>query len=509
MRVILIVALAVLLNACAHQQPLIADSGFAAPALEKCHTDLRYLNQVSGWQVEWPLRWQAIINAQSGITHESIAYWSAVPRALESTISKLRSGIVQEETAPRFVALRVHQQVSELADELKSSHSRFLINGTQRKGAKQWNALLGNKLRVAIAEFEVFLRKEYLPNTRTVPGLSNIKEGSQCFANAITWWTGLNLKQEDIESIGNRMLKETKAALAVTGEDAESVDDILIRLRLSAKNNHTTEQSLIAISESALVRAQQKTLSVFSKQASDGLLVKAMPLHIQAASPAGRYRGVSENSPAMYLINPSRANERRLMAEVIAFHEGVPGHHLWFSFPREAAAIDYESGLSGTVEGWAIYAEYLADEMGLFSSTLDRQGLITKHLWAASRLIVEPGLHLRGWSRERAVNFMLENTVMSRTEIEIEVDRYIAMPGQSLSYMLGADLLLSERARARAQLGAAFDLIEFHDIVLKTGTRPLKKIQEDIRNWLSYTKKGIKIVSLETTDSHKEGAPEK
>jgi len=168
------------------------------------------------------------------------------------------------------------------------------------------------------------------------------------------------------------------------------------------------------------------------------------------------------------------------MAEVIAFHEGMPGHHLWSTYPRETASTGYNSGI---LEGWALYSEYLADEMALYSSTYDRQGMITKHLWTASRLIVEPGIHLRGWSREDAIRFMLENTVMSRIEIEIEVDRYIAMPGQSLSYMIGADLILSERKRAKKLMGKAFDLAAFHDVILLAGVRPLPAVREDIRNW--------------------------
>jgi uncharacterized protein (DUF885 family) len=177
------------------------------------------------------------------------------------------------------------------------------------------------------------------------------------------------------------------------------------------------------------------------------------------------------------------------MAEVIAFHEGVPGHHLWSAYPRKEPSTGYNSGI---LEGWALYSEYLADEMELYSTTYDRQGMITKHLWAASRLIVEPGLHLRGWSREDAIRFMMENTVMSRTEIEIEVDRYIAMPGQSLSYILGADLILSERKSARNTLGSLFDISEFHDVILEPGVRALPQVREDIRAWVQLTGVGDK-----------------
>lgn len=207
-----------------------------------------------------------------------------------------------------------------------------------------------------------------------------------------------------------------------------------------------------------------------------------MPAHMQASFPAGYYVGPSDypGAAGQYVINPSRPGERRLMAEAIAFHEGVPGHHLFFDYPRETQSEGFNAGL---LEGWGLYAEYVADEMGLYSSTLDRQGMMAKHLWAASRLIVEPGLHLRGWSRDKAIDFMLENTLLSRTEIEIEVDRYIAMPGHSLSYILGADVIMSERENARAAMGDRFDIRAFHEVVLAPGVRPLPQLREEIRAW--------------------------
>jgi len=222
----------------------------------------------------------------------------------------------------------------------------------------------------------------------------------------------------------------------------------------------------------------------FSQRANKGIVVSEMPKYLQDSAPAGYYARAQGYAPARYIINPSRPNERRLMAEVLAFHEGIPGHHLWSAYPRKTPSTGYNSGI---LEGWALYSEYLADEMALYSNTFDRQGMITKHLWAASRLIVEPGLHFRGWSRENAIQFMLKNTVMSRTEIEIEVDRYIAMPGQSLSYILGADLIMSERERAKILIGSMFNLAEFHDVILVPGVRSLPKVREDIRAWVQST----------------------
>ncbi|WP_086930259.1 DUF885 domain-containing protein [Agarilytica rhodophyticola] len=487
MKVVLI-TLITLLVSCASQQDnhLVANSGYAAKPLENCNSDLRYLNQVLGWQGGWPSQWQAVVAGGPDNAQEQIKHWHSASQAIISLVDQLRLGIEMKQTAPRAVVLRVQQQVADLTAELLSPNSKYIFKSKAHPNAAAWNALVRKKIALAVAQFDAFLVNEYLPAVKELPGLLLTKDGSQCFLNAVRWWTSLRLTQEEIEKIGWRYINETRAELLKTGKDGEDLNTILSRLRGALKNNKTTVDELIRISENALDRSYEKTHLAFSNQISEKIVVTKLPQHLQAAFPAGRYRSRQQgDSSASYIINPSRPNERRIMAEVIAFHEGIPGHHLWATFPRDTPSPRYDSGLTGLVEGWAIYAEYLADEMKLYSSSFDRQGMMAKHLWAASRLIVEPGLHLRGWSREKAINFMLENTVMSRTEIEIEVDRYIAMPGQSLSYILGADLILTERKRAQEIMGSAFDIKAFHEVVLKAGARPLSIVQNDIRAWVS------------------------
>jgi uncharacterized protein (DUF885 family) len=462
--------------------PLVADSGFAALGLHDCQTDLRYLNQVFGWQVAWPSQWASIVSAGTSDTTKALTRWSEAPAAIDTAIEILRRGIGHHETAPRSVALRVHQQASDLAAMLARDSSPYLFPAPNTEAARQWNTMIRQTMMPAARRFEAFLQNEYLPAARTAPGLSGIANGEACFTQAVTWWTTLTPSTEDIETAGRRLLDETRNALVASDSQGADFSDIMERLRVFQANNSTTPEELVAQSAAAIKRADTATLSRFSHKSGSPIEVVEMPAHVQDSFPAGRYVGAQGSEPAAYSINPSRPQERRLMAEVIAFHEAIPGHHLFFTYPRQSAGSDVNAGI---VEGWAIYAEYLADEMGLFSSTLDRQGMIAKHLWAASRLLVEPGLHIHHWSRERAIQFMLDNTLLSRTEIEIEVDRYIAMPGQSLSYMLGANLIMEERERAHAALGKKFDIAAFHDVVLAPGGRPLPVVRADIRRWVS------------------------
>lgn len=462
--------------AIAQSQPVVADGGFARSGIAECKTDLRYLNQVTGWQATWPRQWAGV--AASGNNFEDAAeQWSVAPQALDGLINTLRDGIAMGETAPRPVVLRVMQQVRDLANDLENEEPRYF---SEVDAAKDWNALLASNVLPALRAFIQFLEDDYLPAAKKKPGLLKIEKGKACFERAVEFWTTLPLDRDDIETIGNRLLEATRADLLATADDSETFEDVMARLRERQNNDETTEEELIAISQAALDRAQENVLKAFSKAPPRRVVVEPMAKHLQASAPAGYYRAPVDG-PAGYIINPSRPGERRLMAEVIAFHEGVPGHHLFFDYPRETPSQGFNAGL---LEGWGLYAEYVADDMGLYSSTFDRQGMMAKHLWAASRLIVEPGLHLRGWSREQAIEFMAENTLMARAEIEIEVDRYIAMPGHSLSYMAGADFIMSERERAREILGDRFDIKAFHDVVLAPGVRPLPQVRDGIRGWV-------------------------
>lgn len=463
--------------AIAQSQSIVADGGFARSGVAECRTDLRYLNQVTGWQVTWPRQW-ASVAAPGGDFEDAAARWSVAPQVLDGLLNTLRDGIIKEETAPRAVVLRVVQQVRDLADDLETMDPRYFAESS---GAQSWNSLLRDRMAPTLRTVEKFLAEEYLPAAKKKPGLLKVENGKACFEHAVEFWTTLPLTRDEIEAAGNRLLDATRTDLRATGEDGESFEDVMARLRERQDNDATTEAELIAISQAALDRAQENVLKAFSKAPPRRVVVEPMAKHLQASAPAGYYRAPQGGGPAGYIINPSRPGERRLMAEVIAFHEGVPGHHLFFDYPRDTPSQGFNAGL---LEGWGLYAEYAADEMGLYSTTFDRQGMMAKHLWAASRLIVEPGLHLRGWSREQAIEFMAENTLMARAEIEIEVDRYIAMPGHSLSYMVGADFIMSERERARKLLGGSFDIRAFHDAVLAPGVRPLPQVRDDIRAWV-------------------------
>ena len=451
----------------------LATRVFGADALS-CDSDLTRLNQVMGWQARWPREWEAVARALPA-SDEDLRRWSAVPTALAEDVRAFRSRRGRPGAAPKAVVRRVLQQVDDLVAALRDEDPRYFGAGSTGDGP--WRSLLRKVVRPAVEGYRDALRDDYLPRAPVDPGLSSLPGGEACFRGAVKWWTSLDLPTASIVEIGERLLEDSRRSLGASNADSAAV---LVELR---RPHLETEAALIARSREALVRAERTVKRAFRHVPSAPAVVK-MAAHLRPSFPAGYYR--PGESPA-YVINPSRPSERRLMAEVIAFHEGIPGHHLWAAYPGENRRGGFNAGL---LEGWAIYAEYLADELGLYTTELDRRGMVAKHLWAASRLVIEPGLHLQGWSRDRAIKFMAEVSALPRREIELEIDRYIAMPGQSLSYMLGYDAIAQARAGAESALGSRFDLAEFHHVVLTPGSRSLEAMRKDVERWVESKREG-------------------
>lgn len=467
---------AALLSGAASAEVPVADAGFGAVGLRDCRTDLRHLNQLFGWQVSWPRDWFALRSASATDVRKAIDFWRGAAgaiRAAESSLANSGTG----ETAPRVIVERVLPQIDALASDLDRGPPPL---GPQLPPALQseWEQLFTKSIRPAIGHYRDFLRQDYLAKASPAAGLSGTREGARCFRQSVKEFSTIDLEPAEIEQIGWRLLRDAQADLMkLHGISRARLPQLLETLRNHREEGFSSAQ-LIAVSQAAIARATAAMPLMFHPPVMRTVTVKPMPEHMQASFAAGFYVPTSEAGEATYVINLSRADQRRLMAEVLAFHEALPGHHV-----RDALGYPAGTFNSGFGEGWALYSEYLADEFGLYASKIDRSGMMAKHLWAASRLIVEPGLHVRGWSRAQAIAFMHQHTSLPLAEIEVEVDRYIATPGQSVSYMLGYDRIADARRYARQRLGPAFDVRDFHQQVLGKGARPLDQVHTDVVAW--------------------------
>jgi uncharacterized protein (DUF885 family) len=305
--------------------------------------------------------------------------------------------------------------------------------------------------------------------------------------------TSLGLDAATIHRIGLDEVARVDAEMAdLAGRVLGTADRAaaIERLRSEAALHFTTEAEVFETATASLARALAGLGSWFGIVPRAACEVVAMPRHEAEHSTIAYYRepAADGSRPGRYYINTSKpATRPRYEAEALAFHESVPGHHLQTAIAQELADLPAFRRFGGTtayVEGWGLYSERLADEMGLYSTDLDRIGVLSFDGWRACRLVVDTGLHALGWTRAAAIDFMTAHTALAPNNIANEVDRYISVPAQALAYKVGQLELLRLRDEARAALGGRFDIRRFHDTVLGAGPLPLGTLREVVGGWL-------------------------
>jgi uncharacterized protein (DUF885 family) len=310
----------------------------------------------------------------------------------------------------------------------------------------------------------------------------------------IEHYTTLPRSADDIHALGLAELARIHAEMAEIGQRALGESDVptlIRRLRDDPTLKFAEGPEVLATAERALRRAEAAVPSVFGRLPETRCVVREIPLFEAPYTTIAYYRQPNPNGskPGEYFVNTWAPETRpRHEAEALAFHESVPGHHLQIALSYESAdvpAFVRYDGATAFVEGWALYAERLADELGLYSTDVDRLGMLSFDTWRASRLVVDTGLHHLGWSREQAVQFMLASTPLAENNIRNEVDRYVTWPGQALAYKTGQIELLALRAEAEAALGDRFDLAAFHDLVLRDGAISLPMLREAVAAWIA------------------------
>ncbi len=264
-------------------------------------------------------------------------------------------------------------------------------------------------------------------------------------------------------------------------------------LRTSHELFFTTKEEIVAKAEASLAKAKAAIPQAFGVLPQADCTVVEIPDFEAPFTTIAYYKEPNPNKPGEYYINTYKPETRlRFEMEVLAYHESIPGHHLQIAISQEQDALPVfrrHLGSTAFVEGWALYTERLADEMGLYSSDLDRMGMLSYDAWRASRLVVDTGVHAKGWTREQAESFMLEHTALTPGNIKNEVDRYISWPGQALAYKIGQLEIFRLRKHAKDALGEAFDLREFHDTVLKQGAVTLAVLAKQVDAWIASKQK--------------------
>jgi uncharacterized protein (DUF885 family) len=420
-----------------------------------------------------------------------------VPGWLEAATSQLRVGIATGcVPAARLVALTVRQLDRYLATA--AADDPLLRDApTGIDDPERWRAdladILAGEIRPALRRHRDVLADEVAPAARpdTAVGLAQLPGGDELYRDAVALHTTTATTAERYHQLGRDLiaaLAEEYCELGGQVLGTSDLDEVFAHLRDDPALRFTSAAEIRTTAAASLRRAQQVLPDWFGNVGAIPCEVRPIPDVEAPESTIAYYQppALDGTRPGTYYVNTSEpATRPRFEAEALAFHESVPGHHTQIATALELDLPTLRRVLYVTAyaEGWALYVERLADEMGLYSSDVDRLGMLSFDSWRACRLVVDTGIHALGWSRQRAVTFMLDNSPLAANNVTNEVDRYIAWPGQALSYMAGRLRIVALRDRARRRLGARFDIASFHDAVLGRGPVPLHTLEVLVDDW--------------------------
>jgi uncharacterized protein (DUF885 family) len=428
-------------------------------------------------------------------------------KLIDDTIANLTDGLASGRVASREKVRRAIEQAdTELAKPL-DAWSMMKPAWAVAPGGDRWpegerdrlNAELRQVVTAqivpAVARYRDFLRDRVLPKARVDnEGVGALPDGDACYRASILVHVGLPMTSAELHALGEREIARTDKELAELGHKVlgtTSLAETIARLRTDRSLYFSTGDEIMAAAQRALLTAKAAIPRFFSPLPKTDCILRETPDYEAPYSTVAYYRQphYDGSKPGEYFVNTYKPETRaRFELEALTWHESIPGHHLQIALAQELGALPAFRKLDGStafVEGWALYTERLADEMGLYSSDLDRLGKLSFDAWRAARLVVDTGIHAMGWTRAQAESFMREHTALTEINISNEVDRYIGWPGQALAYKVGQLEIFKLRDEAKAALGDGFDLKQFHAVVLGAGAVTLPILGERVRAWVT------------------------
>jgi len=465
-------------------------------AKRRCHDTEWNVSQVmTGWQVSFATLAEAQPVGTPDLRAQALTRFAELPRWVDDHIQSLREGMKHGYLAAEVNVPLVLEQLDKLA-ALTPRESPF-FSPAARDGdpafQKDFEAVVAERIQPAIRKYREFLSREYLPRARKSAAVSQNTDGPGCYAALIRANTTLELKPADVHQTGWKQLAAIEAEMKALSDKSfggAPIKTLLERFREEPSYRFRDRADIVQQAETTVARGRAAMSKVVTLVPKGKVGVEPIPEFQEKTSPAHYLGAALDGSrPAAYrirLYQPEKQN--RVAGESVAFHETIPGHHLQIAIATEQKdnpRVARFHWVSAFGEGWALYAERLADELGLYTSDVDRFGMLSSAAFRATRLVVDTGIHALGWDRQRAVNELLAHTAMSPDAASAEIDRYIAWPGQATSYMIGYLEIAALRQEAERALGPKFDLRAFHDCLLKDGPVPLPLLRRHVVAWIA------------------------
>lgn len=418
-----------------------------------------------------------------------------LPMQIAHNIKYMQEGINEGHTQPQIVLKGYADTISAYINKETKEHPFFQpiakADVLNKKNEAELLALVSNANK-AFESFYTFFTEQYVPQAKLDIAAINWPEGKTFYMNRVKHYTTTDMSAQEIHNIGLKEVARIRAEMQQIVDKLEFKGDInafIDFLRSDDQFYAKTPEDLIIYASYVAKKMDAQLPKLFYKMPRTPYGVEPVPESIAPKYTTGRYVSPSaDDEPGIYWVNTYALNKRPLYSiPALTLHEAVPGHHLQISLASEMdnlPQVRRSTYISAFGEGWGLYSEYLGLEVGIYEDPYDDFGRLSYEMWRACRLVVDTGMHVFDWSRDKALAYMLENTALSEHNVRTEIDRYISWPAQALSYKIGEIKIKELRAKAEKALGDKFDLRAFHDAVLENGSVPLFVLEQHIQDFI-------------------------
>jgi uncharacterized protein (DUF885 family) len=453
------------------------------------------IDHMAGPQI-WPAEMAQYQPADTAERLERLlARWNGYPVAIDQYIGTLAEGVADGRTAAAVPVRRAIEQIDRLLAMAPADHPATSMAQVADADRPRVAEAVEQSIYPALRRLRDYLATDYEPHARQQPGISATPGGDAAYRLAIRMQTTLDTNAEEVHAFGLADLTSIEAEKDEIARRLGHADRHALKEALAADpDNHTDDPAaFVRLAQEQTDRAYAAAPQYFGRLPSANCYVKQVEAYREAEAPPAFYMppSLDGSRQGQYYINTYQPTERQLhKLAAITFHEATPGHHFQIAIEMELPGMPAFRTLGGRMagvaysEGWGLYTERLADEMGLYASDAERLGMLDAQSFRAARLVVDSGLHAMNWTREQAIAFMHERGSLPMVDAEIEVDRYTVWPGQALAYKLGQREIERARAEVSAAMGDRFDLRAFHDEVLGHGSLPLATLRREIGGWV-------------------------
>jgi uncharacterized protein (DUF885 family) len=465
-----------------------------------CRSELWQASSATAWYRNLPFVFDIQPVETEELRRQALDRLGEVAVFIDTEISNLRLGLEMGYTAPRVTVESVPGEVRSLISE-DSPFVTIANRAEDDEFAANVNTLFGEEIAPAIERFAEFIENVYLGQTREEIALTANRDGARCYPALVRSFATIQPSAEEIHELGLKQIAGIRGEMRSVIDEhfgGASIDEFLRRVNTDPEFTFESEEAVLQYSVDALDAAKQAMGSVFGRLPKADVEIKPYPEF--AESGVGEYHPSSEDGTRpgiFYIAVKDPAHRSRAPQQSTLYHETYPGHHHQIALALELGdrvhPIARYFGNSGFSEGWGLYAERLAGELGLYGDALDYMGMLSDQGARAARLVIDTGLHTKGWSRQQAVDYMASNTAWAMVDIENDINRYISWPGQANAYMLGMLEIRRLRTLAEFELGDAFDLSAFHDRVVGFGGTTLPMLHASILAWIEEMREAEEV----------------